>query len=158
MEREIERLFRSFAGPLFGQAGFGGGAEAGLPGTVWGYTLTIGADGRPILREYGNAGAESHDSGVREPLVDTITNEKEGTTKLVAEMPGVERGDISVTVENKRVNIAAERGDKKYSAAVPLERKVERDSAKASYKNGILEVTFRLLGDPKPRGTKVEVQ
>lgn len=158
MEHEIERLFRSLAGPLFGQAGLHGGTEACMPGMVCGYTLTIGADGRPVLKEYGNADEPTQDGGVREPLVDTITNEKEGTAKLVAEMPGVERNDINVSVENKHVRIDAEHGDKKYRVRVPLKRRVQEDSTKASYKNGILEITFQLLGEPKPKGKKVEVQ
>ena len=158
MEDSIDRLFRSLTGSFFGPAGLRGGFEASMPGAVCGYTLTIGADGRPVLREHGNACEAPQDGGVREPLVDTIVNEKEGTAKLVAEMPGVERGDIGVSVENRRVSIEAERGEKKYSASVPLRHRVEKDSARASYKNGILEVTFRLSGDPKPRGKKVEVQ
>lgn len=129
-----------------------------MPGSVCGYTLTIDPDGRPVLQEYGSACEAPKNDGVREPLVDTITNEKEGITKLVAEMPGVERGDIDVTVENKHVNIAAEHGDKKYRARVPLAQRIKDDSIKASYKNGVLEVTFQLLGEPKPRGRKVEVQ
>jgi len=116
-----------------------------------------GPDGRPVFKEFGNAGA-APEGGAREPNVDTITNEKEGTAKLVVEMPGVERGDIDVSVDTRRVSIAAEREEKRYRVAVPLERKVDRDSAKATYKNGILEVTFRLAGDEKPPGRKVEVQ
>lgn len=159
MEREIDRLFRSLTGSLFDLEGLQGGAGTCCePGRVCGYTLTIGADGRPVLQEYGNAGEAPQTDGVREPLVDTITNEKEGITKLVAEMPGVERADIGVSVETKHVNITAERGDKKYRARVPLERRIKDDSAKASYKNGVLEVTFQLLGEPKPKGKKVEVQ
>lgn len=156
MEREIERLFRSLLGPVSGP-GLLGGHEACGPGSVcYGYTMAIGPDGRPVIKEFGNAGA-APEGGAREPNVDTITNEKEGTAKLVVEMPGVEREDIGVSVDSRRVTIGAERGEKRYRATVPLERKVDKDSAKATYKNGILEVTFR-LGDEKPPGRKVEVQ
>ena len=75
--------------------------------------------------------------------------------KLVAEMPGVEKEDIHVVVNGNIVNIKAERNTKKYDVSVPVEYKVVKDSAKASYKNGILEVVFTLT--KKPEGTKVEI-
>lgn len=157
MESEIERLFRSLFGHQFAP-GLPGGHEACGPGPVcYGYTMAVGPDGRPVIKEFGSAGA-APEGGAREPNVDTITNEKEGTAKLVVEMPGVERGDIGVSVDSRRVSIEAEREEKRYRASVPLERKVDKDSAKATYKNGILEVTFRLAGDKRPPGRKVEVQ
>lgn len=157
MEREIDRLFRQLAGSFFGPEMSRDGTGT-MPGSACGFTLSVGADGRPVLQEYCNTAEPTQTDGVREPLVDTITNDKEGTTKLVAEMPGVERNDINVTVENRHVNIVADHGDKKYRARVPIAQRVKEDSTKASYKNGVLEVTFQLLGEPKPKGKKVEVQ
>ena len=158
MEHELERLLRSLTGSLFDQSGLQMNAEARLPSTVFGYTLRIGTDGRPVLQEHDNACEDCSVDGVRDPLVDTITNNKDGTTKLVAEMPGVEREDINVSVNDKHVNIDAENGEKKYRARVPLRHRVKEDSISATYKNGILEVSFQLLGEPKPEGKKVEVQ
>ena len=73
-------------------------------------------------------------------------------------MPGVEKSDLKVVVEGKTVNIDAEHGDKKYHTKVPLQHKVDKDSAKASYKNGILELKFKLLEPEKPKGKTVEVE
>ena len=73
-------------------------------------------------------------------------------------MPGVEKSDVKIRVENKTVNIDAERGKKKYHAAVPLKPRIDTSSAKASYKNGILELTFKQLGPEKPKGRMVEVE
>lgn len=125
----------------------------------YGYTMTIGPDGKPVVKEYGNVRlgllptAES-----REPLVDTIVDEKEKLLKLVAEMPGVEKKDIKVVVEGKVVHIDAEHGEKKYHAKVPIKYKVDENSAKASYKNGIMELTFKLQESEKPKGKTVEVE
>ncbi|MFB5638138.1 MAG: Hsp20/alpha crystallin family protein, partial [Nitrosarchaeum sp.] len=41
---------------------------------------------------------------------------------------------------------------------VPIKYKVDENSAKASYKNGILELVFKLIEDEKPKGKKVEVE
>lgn len=125
----------------------------------YGYTMTIGPDGKPVVKEYGNVRpgllptAES-----REPLVDTIVDEKEKLLKLVAEMPGVEKKDIKVVVEGKVVHIDAEHGEKKYLAKVPIKYKVDENSAKASYKNGIMELVFKLQESEKPKGKTVEVE
>ncbi len=124
----------------------------------YGYTMTVGPDGKPVVKEYGNVRPGLlPTSDKREPLVDTIVDDKENIIKMVAEMPGVTKEDINVVVEDKTVNITAEHGDKKYEANVPIKYKVDKDSAKASYQNGILELTFKLQEESKPKGKKVEV-
>jgi HSP20 family protein len=124
----------------------------------YGYTMTIGPDGKPIVKEYGNVKpALLPTSDVREPFVDVLVDDKEKVLKLVAEMPGVEKKDIKIIVEGRTVNLDAEYGDKKYHAKVPIRHKVDEDSVKATYANGILEVRFNLKEDEKPKGKTVEV-
>lgn len=55
------------------------------------------------------------------------------------------------------MSVDAEHGNKKYHARVPIKRKVDADSVKATYTNGILEVQFKLKGDDRPKGRTVEV-
>ena len=125
----------------------------------YGYTMTVGPDGKPIVKEYGNTKSELVSaSNTREPIVDTIVDEKEKLVKLVAEMPGVDKSDLKVVVQDKSVNLSAEHGEKKYQVNVPIQYKVEENSAKASYKNGILELVFKLAEDEKPKSTTVEVE
>ena len=64
---------------------------------------------------------------------------------------------------NQGVSIAVsmlvrEQDKKKYHSQVPLRIKVDENSVKASYKNGILEVTLKVLEEEKPIGKKVEVE
>ena len=86
-----------------------------------------------------------------------IVDEKEKVVKLIAEMPGVEKTDVKILVDKNVVNITAERGDKKYHCKVPLQHKVDENSAKATYKNGILQLVFKLVVE-KQTGKKVEVE
>jgi len=125
----------------------------------YGCTMTVGPDRKPVVREYGNVkpGLLST-SDTREPLVDTIVDEKEKLVKLIAEMPGVEKKDVKIVVDEKIVNIDAEHGDKKYHVKVPIKYKVDENSVKASYKNGILEIIFKQLPEEKPKGKTVEVE
>lgn len=125
----------------------------------YGYTMTMGADGKPVVKEYGNIKpALLPTSDVREPFVDVLVDDKEKTLKLVAEMPGVEKKDIKIVVEGRAVNLDAEHDDKKYHAKVPIRHKVVEDSVKATYSNGILEVRFKLQEEEKPKGKTVEVE
>ena len=125
----------------------------------YGYTVTVGPDGKPVVKEYGNVRPGLLPTAdTREPLVDVIVDDKEKVLKLIAEMPGVEKKDIKIVVEGRMVNLDAEQGDKKYHTKVPIKHKVEEDSVKANYANGILEVRFKLKEEEKPKGKTVEVE
>ena len=127
----------------------------------YGYHMTVGPDGKPQIREWGNARPTTTnaiaEAGVREPYVDEAINEKERTLKLVSEMPGIEKSDIKVSVAEGVVSISAEHGDRKYNTKIPLKYKVDENSAKAKYINGILELTFT-LAEEKPKGKVVSVE
>lgn len=125
----------------------------------YGYTVTIGPDGKPIVKEYGNVRPGLlPTSDTREPFVDVIIDDKEKVLKIVAEMPGVEKKDIKIEVIGRTINLDAEHGEKKYHTKVPIKHKVDEDSVKASYANGILEVKFKLKEEDKPKGKTVEVE
>jgi HSP20 family protein len=134
------------------------GKDSGGP-FYYGYTMTVGPDGKPIVKEYGNVKPGLlPTSDTREPIVDTIVDEKEKLVKLVAEMPGVEKSDVKIVVQDKTVDISAEHDKKKYHTKVPIQHKIDENSAKASYKNGILELVFKLVEEEKPKGKTVEVE
>ena len=121
--------------------------------------MTIGSDGKPHVKEWGNARPTNAltESGVREPFVDETINEKERILKLVTEMPGIEKSDIKVSIADTTVSISAEHGDRKYSTKIPLKYKVDENSAKAKYTNGVLELTFSLAKE-EPKGKVVSVE
>ena len=124
----------------------------------YGYTMTTGPDGKPVVEEYGNVQPDMLPTeNKREPLIDTLVDEKEKTLKIIAEMPGVEKKDVNVVVgADKVIHIDAERGEKKYHVKVPIKHKVDAESPKATYKNGILELTFK-LEDEKSKGKAIDV-
>ena len=164
LDDEIDSLFkrmsRSFMNldEIFDEANKSGTIQSYGP-FYYGYTMTTGPDGTPVVKEYGNVKpGQLPTSDIREPLVDSLVDEKEKVLTLVAEMPGVEKKDVKVVVEDKTVCIDAEHGKKKYHAKVPIKQKVNKDSAKASYTNGILELKFKLEEPEKPKGKIVEVQ
>ena len=160
-DSEIDRLFKKMSSSFFNMNDIfeefkGNNFDSGP--NYYGYTMTVGTDGKPVVQEYGNAKPEQLSiSDTREPMVDTIVDEKEKVVKLIVEMPGVEKTDVKIVVEDKTVDLSAEHDKKKYHVKVPLQHKVDENSAKASYKNGILELIFKLV-EEKPKGKKVEVE
>ncbi|PCN49831.1 heat-shock protein Hsp20 [Candidatus Geothermarchaeota archaeon ex4572_27] len=126
---------------------------------VYGYTMTIGPDGKPVVREFGNVRPTR--TGVirpveeREPLVDVIPGDK--VIQVVAEMPGVNKEDIKLEATEDELIISAESGNRKYYKVVPLPAKVDPKSAKATYKNGVLEVVLSKV-EERPRGERIRVE
>ncbi len=127
---------------------------------VYGYSVTIGPDGKPVVREFGNVRKgegtpwkEIQDK--REPLVDVLTSDKD--VKVIAEMPGVDKNDISVTVNAKSLVISVDREDRRYYKELDLPGVVDPKGAKSSYNNGILEVTVPLKS-PGEGGVRLKVE
>ncbi len=126
---------------------------------VYGYSMTIDSDGKPVIREFGNVQPSSKGPKIREerePLVDVITTD--GEVKVVAELPGVEKKDIKLNVLDDMLTIAVETLDRKYYKEVKLPTKVEHKGAKTSYKNGVLEVTMQKTEKRKPKGEPIKIE
>jgi len=159
-DSEIDRIFNKMTKSFFEIDGifeeFKGSSNS--EPLFYGCTMTVGPDGKPVVQEYGNTKpGQLPISDTREPIVDTIVDEKEKVVKLIVEMPGVEKTDVKIVVDNKIVDLSAEHGEKKYHVKVPLKHTVDENSAKASYKNGILQLVFKLVAE-KQTGKKVEVE
>jgi HSP20 family protein len=159
-DTEIDRIFKSMSTSFFDVNNvfeeFKDNSNSGP--LFYGYTMTVGPDGKPSVQEYGNVKPDyPHISDTREAIVDTIVDEKEKVVKLIAEMPGVEKTDVKILVDKNVVDITAEHGEKKYHCKVPLQHKVDENSAKATYKNGILQLIFKLVVE-KQTSKRVEVE
>ena len=159
-DSQIDRIFNNMSKSFFDIneifEDFKGNSNSGP--IFYGCTMTVGPDGKPVVQEYGNVKPDQIPiSDTREPIVDTIVDEKEKVVKLIVEMPGVEKTDVKIVVDNKIVDLSAEHGEKKYHVKVSLTHTVDENSAKASYKNGILQLVFKLAVE-KQTGKKVEVE
>lgn len=160
---QFERAFRRLSNPFFSMGDVFDSPKGGTVQTFgpyyYGYVKTVGEDGVPHVTEWGNAkpGSYLSDSSVRDPYVDVSVDEKERTLKIVSEMPGIEKSDIRLNVSDKLVLLSAEHNDRKYEKKIPLPTKVDENSAKAKYTNGVLELTLT-LAEEKPQGKLVSVE
>ena len=131
---------------------------------VYGYSMTIGPDGKPKIQEFGNLksfpGRGSFEqptlSAEREPLIDISTTEKE--VKIVAEMPGISKDKIKIEVYDKYVEIKSEEPNRKYHKKIEVPEDIDIESAKSNYNNGVLEITFQKREKQKPKGRQINIE
>ena len=128
----------------------------------YGYQITVGPEGKPHIREFGNVRPSQkgliEQSAIRQPLVDSSINEKENTLVITAEMPGITKEDVKVTMEEGLVTIHAEKGTKKYHTELPVDNELDADSTKASYINGVLELKIQFKKPIKSKSTEIKVE
>jgi HSP20 family protein len=131
---------------------------------VYGYSVTIGPDGKPKVREFGNVKSPSSGgsfgarrpqiSAEREPLADVIDSDKE--VKVVVELPGVNRENIKVNALEGSVEISADTPERKYHRILEIPSNVDINSVKSTFNNGILEIIFAKKGSPKGKQINID--
>ena len=129
-----------------------------------------------LIREFGNVkspssssslsgstdsregGIKSHISAEREPLADVYSTDKE--VKVVLEMPGIKKEDIKINAYEQKVEIkTAENAQRKYHKIVDLPKQTDLETARSTYNNGILEVTFdKKKEEQKPKGKEIKIE
>ncbi|HEX6645638.1 MAG TPA: archaeal heat shock protein Hsp20, partial [Nitrososphaeraceae archaeon] len=133
---------------------------------VYGYSMTIGPDGKPNIREFGNVKSTFAGSGEffqqpsisseREPLVDISSTDKE--VKIVAEMPGIKKENIKINAYENSVEIISDDPQRKYHKVIDLPPEADIETVKSKYNNGILEVVFNKKKQTKPKGKEIKVE
>jgi HSP20 family protein len=111
---------------------------------VFGFSMTMGPDGKPTIRRFGNVSPD--ESGIRmtpqlEPLVDVI--EEDNEVIVVAELPGVERDEIKVRIKGMTLTIHVDNPARPYHKEILLPSKVKKEDASSAIRNGILEVRLK---------------
>ena len=106
----------------------------------------------------------------RKPFIDVVETDKE--VVATAEMPGLEKGDIKINLAEDRLEISAEtkhdeekkekgyiykeRRSGSYYRAISLPSTIDPDNAKATYNNGVLQITMSKTEIKKKTPLKVE--
>ena len=75
------------------------------------------------------------------------------------DMPGVAKKDIDINIEEHSITVKAENGGKrKYNYSRKFKPAVDAETAKATFTNGVLDITVTKLESSKPKGKKVTIK
>jgi HSP20 family protein len=128
---------------------------------VYGSTTTIGPDGKPIVREFGNvrprmrAGASPNILTERQPLSEVTSTDKE--VIVTVELPGVSKEQIKIEANENQVDVKTEGAKRKYHEVIDLPTEVDIESVKSTFTNGLLEITFSKKSKGKTKGKSVRI-
>jgi HSP20 family protein len=173
MEREFENTFKNIEDKapkdLVREYETPGGGKVREYGPfVYGYSMTIGPDGKPRVREFGNVRSPSSLRGgggsftrplissEREPLADVTTSNTE--VKVIVEMPGVSKDKITINAYDNSVEIKSDDPQRKYHEVIDLPQEADIETARSTYNNGLLEITFNKKKETKLKGKEVKVE
>lgn len=142
-ERMFEQMQRQLQDAMRNMGGFDPGKSY-----VHGFSFRVGPDGKPIIENFGNrpqnpvkGGGKPVFTDDREPLTEVVEESKQ--IAVTVEMPGVNKDDIDIRVTETELEITVDAEKRKYHKRVKMPAAVKPKTTKASYKNGILDVTIQ---------------
>ncbi|WP_340817691.1 archaeal heat shock protein Hsp20 [Methanolobus sp. WCC4] len=117
----------------------------------YGFSVTAHPGEEPEIREFGNVFPDDDDEELdsviqqfrvneRQPLIDVF--EMDDRVYVTIELSDVDRDDIGLNVTETVLELKAENEEVLYSEKVDLPSSVDPDTAKATYRNGVLEVVM----------------
>lgn len=109
---------------------------------VAGVAMGLTPEGKPSVQFFGDK-LEGRE-GYRTPIYEQLIDEKEGTLRLVIEMPGVEKDAIDISAQEGKVVIHTKQTGRKYVVEIPLMKEIDPESGRATYSNGVLDTVFQL--------------
>lgn len=110
------------------------------------------------------------DENVRTMMIDLVENEKDYQIK--ADLPGIEKKNVNISIDNNNLVIEANRNEKKeekkgsyyrcerysgnYKRSIALTEQCDATSINAEFKNGVLTITIPKT-EPEP-AKKIEIK
>ena len=113
---------------------------------VQGFSIKIGPDGKPRIYEFSSRQSQQIEDDLgddQEPLVDMIEDDE--LLVVLAALPGIKKEDIDLRVTETCLTVSIDADDFEWYNEFKLPTKVNPNSARASYKNGVLEVKMERL-------------
>jgi len=178
MRREMERGFEDTFKNIQAKAPKGLVKEYQTPGGgkvreygpfIYGYSMTVGPDGKPKVREFGNVKSPFNIgtradfftkpliSSEREPLADIIVTDND--VKVAIEMPGVRKENIVINLYDNSLEVTTTgTEERKYHEVIEIPPQTGIETARSTYKNGILEVVFKKKEQSKPKGKQINIE
>jgi HSP20 family protein len=128
---------------------------------VYGSTTTIGPDGKPVVREFGNvrprmrSGSSPNILTERQPLSEVSSSDKE--VIVTVELPGVSKEQIKIDASDSQVDVKTQDPKRKYHEVIDLPAEVDTDTVKSTFTNGLLEITFSKKSKDKSKRKSISI-
>ncbi|HXW37339.1 MAG TPA: Hsp20/alpha crystallin family protein [Nitrososphaerales archaeon] len=153
---ELDRFFEDFQKSMQDQLKRSvGEAKRMMPPHVTGFTLKVDPAGRPKIEMFGD---DTHMEGFRAPMSEQTLDEGNKKLRTIFDLPGVAKENIEISTTDKDLVVKAEGSGRKYLSEMSLKAEVDPESAKADYKNGILEISFSLKDKSNKGFRRVSVE
>jgi HSP20 family protein len=145
--------------------GFNSKDETDVRSWSYGYSMTFGPDGKPVIREWGTGLPEGQKPltpqpylpETHDPLSQIDINTENQTVRVIVEMPGFTKESIHITGTENTLKLTAHNETRQLDTEIPINAKVDPKTAKATYKNGVLDITLTLLEKPEANGVNIQV-
>ena len=125
---------------------------------------------RQMDRVWGNFGFSELDRATWTPQIEMF--ERDGKLVVSADLPGLNKDDVKVELNDNVLSIEGERKDERRDAqgrwsersfgnffrSIALPENINAENANASFKNGVLEITFDAPKQNRPRGRKIDIK
>jgi len=97
------------------------------------------------------------EEGFRMPLSEIHTDEKTGDMTVILEMPGVEKEDIDIILAKSVLTVVAESENRKFKRSFSFSKEFDPVKTKASFNNGILEITLKPIDEREGKGYRISI-
>jgi HSP20 family protein len=131
----------------------------------YGYSMTTGPDGKPVIREWGT-GLPNEDNPLKpkpfipetpEPLTQIDIDQHNMQVRVIVEMPGFTKESIKITGREDKIQLSANDGTRQIDTEIPINARIDPKTAKATYNNGVLDITITLLEAPKSDNVDIKI-
>jgi len=134
LERMAEEFLRMMAGKESYHRVFTGG-----------FRLTVDENGRPKFERIDGSRIIENTIPIhpeeREPHVDMIEGDEE--IAVTVEIPNIRKEDIDLRITEDKLEIRAKNSAEGFYKTLELPSRVDPDTARATYRNGILDIVIR---------------
>ncbi|QOJ78172.1 Hsp20/alpha crystallin family protein [Infirmifilum lucidum] len=125
----------------------------------YGFSVEIGPDGVPKVREWGNIRPGPVKPVIRdtiEPFTDIF--DEGDYYRIVVDIPGVDKEQINIEATENSLTISTS-GERRYYKEVTFRDPIKPETAKAQYKNGVLTITVeKKIKKEKEKGVRIKVE
>ena len=159
VDDDFDKIFER----IFKQLGFPNRLDPENPNVkkwTYGYSMTPGPDGKPMVREWGTDFPKTPlmEQTNDEPLSQVDIDRANKTVRIIVELPGLTKESIRITGTETSIRVTASNELRSIDTEIPVSAKVDPKTARATYNNGVLDVTLDLIEETEPEGIDIQVK